>query len=699
MDDNGVKKFFFITTYDNISAEMINTLLNHHTDFRCELNHQCTLLPTIHKKSLQESINEGSRNRFVGNIKSFTAFSIFLAKRKDNIQEEIPIVNITMPIPLRVKLLLHNWFSIGLSEDEIYQRLIDESQQQEIADLINVYNFHTIHKTILLLITKNIESNGLKSADALSSLSKIFYIALALSISIDEMDNKVAKQCVAFDTMLKNPDEFFNFLNILSNESANTTHDCKEKIITLIQNFNQIITHINQSEFSPLQNNLINWYFSHDLNRQLRIGSIQSSFLSLTYAINLLKNKIDDKRFDISNNQLILKNNNIHYELILLQFPMQMRDKNHILPRSVLQNIKNTNIRFLYDLSYEAITFGLGNQEDWLTMHQHLEDAGVHSQNVYFICSNYNLEKHYFTWADKHNIRYRFKVFGNHYWLLRRAYELIVDKEFQKIKDQLIDVAKNTVENHVRRPYYFMCLNLKTRLIRTALLLFLLQRDYFSKGIITYLGRYSLSPSEVKISQQNDLYFTRDEVDQFFEQLPEGKLLLKYLDQLDGMTPLVYDVKANDNFDEKWPLRQLIPELGKHGKIDQFESYFEIVTETYFLNEETLNITEKTIKPMLRFQMFIIVGSPHTLSTLRDLGFQTFAPYIDETYDTMTDPVQRFACIMKEIDRLCNLSIDELHNLYCSLWPRILHNYKHFTHYAYELLACETEKLMQELIC
>lgn len=699
MDDNGAKKFFFITTYDNISSEIINILLLNHPGFRCQLNPQSTLLPIISNKSLQEYIHEGSGNGFAGNIKNFTAFSFYLAKRKVSIQENINIINVTMPISLRVKLLLHSWLNLGLSETEVYQRLITELQIQEIADLLNLYNFNAVYKTLLLQITTAIEKKGLKnSVDIVSPQAKIFYIALALSIALDEMDNTVCKQTIALDSMLKNPEEFFNLLNVLSSQPINTSPECKEKIISLINNFNQIITQINRSEFSPFQNDLINWYFDNDINKQLRVGTIQSSFLSLTYAINLLENKMDDDRFDISNNQLILKNNNIHYELILLYVPMQMRDKNLILPKSVLQNKNNPNTRFLYDLSYEAITFGLGNQEDWVTMHRLLEDAGVPSDKVYFISSNYSAKKYYVDWADKHNIHYRFNVLGNHYWPMRRAYELAADKEFQKIKHQLIDVAKKTVENNIHRPYYFMCLNLKTRLIRTALLLFLLQRNYFSKGIITYLGRSNLSPSQAKISEQNDLYFSLEEVDQFFNRLPDGKLLLQYFDQLEEMTPLVYDVKADDNFNVAWPLKQLIPELGKYGKIEQFESYFEIVTETYFLNEDTLNITEKTIKPILRFQMFIIVGSPHTLSTLRELGFQTFAPYIDETYDTITDPVQRFICITKEIDRLCSLSIEELHDLYCSLWPRILHNYKRFTQDANEFLTCETDKLLEELI-
>ncbi|MHB1947026.1 MAG: hypothetical protein ACYCQI_02785 [Gammaproteobacteria bacterium] len=698
MDSNNAKNFFFITTYDNISAEIIKALLNNHPNFSCQSDQQTALLPIISSKSIYEYAQTKKEHVFNGNVKSFTAFSFILRKYKDNIHHNMNVINIIMPITLRIKLLLHHWLSLGLSEINLCQILEEELRQQPVIDLLNQYNFFPLFTLILKHIEKIVKTNGSTVSALVSPQARIFYIALALVIALDEMDNRFSKHNIDFENLLQHPEVFFDILNLLSGESISTTAQCREKLTTLISNINQSIVAIKQSGFLPWQESLIKIYSDIELIKQLRINTIQSSFLSLTYSINLQNNIAENQHFDIAKNQLLLKTKNIHYELIFLHIPEQMRNKDIIVPRSVQENITNTNTRFLYDLSFEAVTFGEGNLEDWLTMHHILEEAGVPAHNVYFVCSNYNVKKHYTQFADKHNINYRFNVFGNHYWPLRRVLELIRDKEFQKIKDDLIAVAKNTIENQVLRPYYFMCLNLKTRLIRTALLLFLLQRGYFSKGIITYLGRHNLNPNDKTISEQHDPFFSDFEVEQFFNQLPEGKILLQYWHQLEEMTPIVYDVNENDTFFADWPLKQLIPELGKYGKVDHFESYFELVTETYFLNETTLNLTEKTIKPILRFQMFIILGSPHTLAELRKLGFQTFSPYIDETYDTIIDPVQRFICIMKEIDRLCNLTIEELHTLYCALWPRILHNYTRITDDAHELLNSETNKLLQELV-
>jgi len=51
--------------------------------------------------------------------------------------------------------------------------------------------------------------------------------------------------------------------------------------------------------------------------------------------------------------------------------------------------------------------------------------------------------------------------------------------------------------------------------------------------------------------------------------------------------------------------------------------------------------TEKTGKAMMSGKPFIVLSSPRFLQHLRELGFKTFSPVIDETYDQIENPVQR----------------------------------------------------------
>jgi hypothetical protein len=49
---------------------------------------------------------------------------------------------------------------------------------------------------------------------------------------------------------------------------------------------------------------------------------------------------------------------------------------------------------------------------------------------------------------------------------------------------------------------------------------------------------------------------------------------------------------------------------------------------------------------------FVLYGVQGQLQHLRDLGFRTFQPYIDESYDLESNYEKRFDMITQEVDRL-----------------------------------------------
>jgi len=85
------------------------------------------------------------------------------------------------------------------------------------------------------------------------------------------------------------------------------------------------------------------------------------------------------------------------------------------------------------------------------------------------------------------------------------------------------------------------------------------------------------------------------------------------------------------------------------------EAYFNFVVETHFDNN-TIFLTEKTFKPILNLQPFIIIGNPGSLSLLRNLGYKTFADVIKEDYDTLYNHKDRMSQLLKTSFDLCNLS-------------------------------------------
>jgi hypothetical protein len=51
----------------------------------------------------------------------------------------------------------------------------------------------------------------------------------------------------------------------------------------------------------------------------------------------------------------------------------------------------------------------------------------------------------------------------------------------------------------------------------------------------------------------------------------------------------------------------------------------------------------------------MLAASAGSLDYLKSYGFKTFSPYIDETYDTIKDPLERLQAIVAEMKRIANL--------------------------------------------
>jgi hypothetical protein len=80
-----------------------------------------------------------------------------------------------------------------------------------------------------------------------------------------------------------------------------------------------------------------------------------------------------------------------------------------------------------------------------------------------------------------------------------------------------------------------------------------------------------------------------------------------------------------------------------------------LVTETEFTDGQMTRITEKTVKALALGHPTIVFGNPFSLTLSQQLGFQTFAPFIDERYDEALDGKDRFWRVAAELERISRL--------------------------------------------
>lgn len=136
-----------------------------------------------------------------------------------------------------------------------------------------------------------------------------------------------------------------------------------------------------------------------------------------------------------------------------------------------------------------------------------------------------------------------------------------------------------------------------------------------------------------------------------------------------------------------------------HYRVDYHhsDSYWNIVLETHMSLECNLPgvfLTEKTWKPIANAQPFVILGNAGSLDYLRSLGFRTFWEIgINEDYDTMKDPTERFDAVCQLVDMLCNCSFERLRDINRKARPIVEHNQQLFMSLPGNML----DKLVSEL--
>ena len=128
--------------------------------------------------------------------------------------------------------------------------------------------------------------------------------------------------------------------------------------------------------------------------------------------------------------------------------------------------------------------------------------------------------------------------------------------------------------------------------------------------------------------------------------------------------------------------------------------YFSVITETLFYRDEMtpggIFISEKTYKPFAMLHPFVMMGVPNTLSSLRDRGYKTFHPYIDESYDSIEDDNLRLEAVVAEIKRLSSQTPEQW-LVWCeNIKPIVEHNQRNF-YYGNSSYICNVEDLITRL--
>jgi len=109
---------------------------------------------------------------------------------------------------------------------------------------------------------------------------------------------------------------------------------------------------------------------------------------------------------------------------------------------------------------------------------------------------------------------------------------------------------------------------------------------------------------------------------------------------------------------------------------ESMKSFCHVITETVY-DKNRLQITEKTFKPIVLQQPFLMVGGKGSLAYLRKYGFQTFNELWDESYDNLSDE-HRLVAVADICQDITSWSDDKMRAAQNQIAAVVKHNHDWF---------------------
>lgn len=219
----------------------------------------------------------------------------------------------------------------------------------------------------------------------------------------------------------------------------------------------------------------------------------------------------------------------------------------------------------------------------------------------------------------------------------------------------------------------FCNFNWSNRDFRWAVIALLQYKDLIKDGHISSPVELHHEAHTVDV-QRNDLLKA---IDKYLTAHPNLSIIKEMANKLN--LPLNIDDRTIHNRDKEFQYHNTNFKLPLYHA--RYNSYIELINETCFAGEHFF--TEKTFIPILLNKPFLIVSSYKTLECLRQMGYQTFSPVINEDYDNEPDNFKRMCKIIDELDRLRKMYYNQPNDFH-----RAMNNLKNITEHNRTKFTC-----------
>lgn len=279
----------------------------------------------------------------------------------------------------------------------------------------------------------------------------------------------------------------------------------------------------------------------------------------------------------------------------------------------------------------------------------------IMKENIYYASASANLSELDTAVRELNNIPKGINLLGINYWE-------------KYILDHRRPPERTFINNNKEK--LFLCFNRMFRVHRYMLLGLLLERNLVSNSYYSFfLALYASIADTYKPVSMED-------ANTWLSRFSGPAMVSRINKQVSSINlPLTINIDSaanNKNFIDEDDLHLFD------------NSYFSLVTETAYFNfHDTLKVhpvffSEKIFKPITMRHPFILAGPPHSLKHLRRIGYKTFSPMINESYDDITNGVARLLAIVDEVERLSKFSDEE--------WIKWQNDIKDIVNYNYNVI-------------
>jgi len=290
------------------------------------------------------------------------------------------------------------------------------------------------------------------------------------------------------------------------------------------------------------------------------------------------------------------------------------------IPLSVIEAAKKGKILIVIDNQSEGLPLIRKTVNGFFEMHEAMKNLKLPKYSVVLIDNNAWFTAEYSQWCIENE---QFPLFAHTYFLTGFFYF-----NSRVPKQPLVLDAINSSDSKD-----YNSLNRTVRPQRTDHLYYLITKNLLKNGLIS--GNYTNNPDNLEVEKSLILNIHH----------------LSYADVLIKNLPLIADkdfTVENPDHDNETIFNHSIYK----------NSLLSFVTETAF-HQPGMFITEKTFKPIVAGHPFIILGQYNILKELRTMGYRTDFSGIDQSYDDIVDPVERFHAAHQSLIKWVNTSRKE----------------------------------------